>query len=379
MPIDNSAHNQSRNTRLTELAALLEPLPPNSTIGIIGGGQLGRMLASAAARLGFRTVVLEPGKDCPAAQICNRHIVAAYDDEQALAELTSVCDVITYEFENVPLVSAARVEAKVPLYPPSGALEVSQDRLLEKQFLQSAGLEVAPFRDVIHEDDLAAALDEFGGGVLKTRRFGYDGKGQQLIESPVAADPRAMLLATGEGPYVMEKKVEFISEFSVIAARSISGKMVSYDPATNEHEGGILRRSSVPSRLPPAKIEQAFEMAQRLVTALDYIGVIGIEFFDTQQGLLINEFAPRVHNSGHWTREACAVSQFEQHIRAVTGLPLGSAKRYFDCEMINLLGSEADSIAQFAADPLAHVTLYGKCESRPGRKMGHVTRLLRPC
>lgn len=363
---------------MTDVKTVIAPLPPNSTIGIIGGGQLGRMLASSAARLGFRTIVLEPGADCPAAQTTNRHIVAAYDDEQALAELARSCDVVTYEFENVPLSAAGYLENLVPLYPPAQALEMSQDRLLEKQFLQRSGLEVADFHNVELASDLIDALRDFGGGILKTRRFGYDGKGQHVFNSAdidvqSAAD---ILTQLGGGPYVLERKIDFVSEFSVIAARSVAGETAAYDPSSNIHETGILRSSTVPANLTDEVADRAGVMAATLLNALNYIGVIGVEFFQTENGLLINEFAPRVHNSGHWTREACTTSQFEQHMRAVTGHALGSVQRHHDCEMINLLGDEGLQIEHYLKQPAAQVTLYGKSEARKGRKMGHITKLL---
>ncbi|NKB50836.1 MAG: 5-(carboxyamino)imidazole ribonucleotide synthase [Rhizobiaceae bacterium] len=353
-------------------------LSPNSTIGIIGGGQLARMLASSAARLGFHTIVLEPGADCPAAQTCNRHIVAAYDDESALAELANACDVVTYEFENVPLSAADHLTSRVPLYPPAKALEVSQDRLLEKQFLQQAGLEVADFHNVEAPTDLVEALQQFGGGVLKTRRFGYDGKGQHVFASAdVSVDEaQSVLEQLGTGPFVLERLIDFVSEFSVIAGRSTDGNTCAYDPSTNIHEAGILRRSTVPAALEDGLAQRACSMAVTLLDALDYVGVIGVEFFLANNGLLINEFAPRVHNSGHWTREACATSQFENHIRAISGHALGSVQRYHDCEMINLLGDEGTQIATYLSQQASQVTLYGKSEARPGRKMGHVTRLI---
>ncbi len=362
---------------MTEARTLTTSLPPNSTIGIIGGGQLARMLAGSAARLGFRTIVLEPGTDCPAAQTCSRHIVAAYDDEAALEDLADASDVVTYEFENVPLSAADHLTSRVPLYPPAKALEVSQDRLLEKQFLQQAGLEVADFRNVETPPDLIEALEQFGGGVLKTRRFGYDGKGQHVFTSAdVSVDEaQSVFQQLGTGPFVLERLINFDSEFSVIAARSADGKTCAYDPSTNIHETGILRRSTVPARLDNQLAERARQMAITLLDALDYVGVIGVEFFQADAGLLINEFAPRVHNSGHWTREACATSQFENHIRAVSGHALGSVQRYHDCEMINLLGDEGTQIAAYLSEPASQVTLYGKNQVRPGRKMGHVTRV----
>ncbi len=375
MPIAKTTAMGLRSIPLTELAGLTAALKPNATIGIIGGGQLGRMLASAAARLGFRTLVLEPGQGCPASQLCNEHIVAAYDDPQALQQMADSCDVVTYEFENVPLSAAHFLQHRLPLYPPSRALEVSQDRLLEKQFLQSAGLDVAPYHNVESEADLVHALGDFGGGILKTRRFGYDGKGQNVFHDSQCGDPAAVFSELGGGPFVLEQKIEFTSEFSVIAARGLSGESSFYDPATNRHEHGILRQSTVPATLSQRHIDQAGQMALTLLNALDYTGVIGVEFFAAPDGLLINEFAPRVHNSGHWTREACSVSQFEQHIRAVAGLDLGPVARHHDCQMFNLLGDEALDVSKLVAEPATHVTLYGKAEARAGRKMGHFTRL----
>lgn len=352
---------------------LTGPLGPNSTIGIVGGGQLGRMLAVAAAQLGFRTVVLEPGKDAPAAQVCNGHICAAYDDREALAKLADACDVVTYEFENVPLDAARFLDGKVPLYPPSRALEVSQDRLVEKTTLQEGGIKVAPFAAVATAEDLQAALVQFDGGVLKTRRFGYDGKGQQVFDAATDDGLQNIIDDLGGGPFVLEQKIAFISEFSVIAARDIHGSVAAFDPSTNVHEDGILRRSIVPATLADQTAKDAMKIAGQILDTLNYVGVIGVEFFETSDGLLVNEFAPRVHNSGHWTHEACLISQFEQHIRAITGLPLGSAARQCDCEMINLIGT--DDLSPWLGDASAGVTLYGKAEARPGRKMGHVTKL----
>ncbi len=353
------------------------PLPPNSTIGIVGGGQLGRMLASAAARLGFQTIILEPTEGAPAAQVANRQIVAPYDDEAALAELAELCDVVTYEFENVPLSAARFLEERVALYPPAKALEVSQDRLVEKEALERAGIEVAPYRPVDNTAQLEKALAEFGGGVLKTRRFGYDGKGQHVFQSGTVEDADAILSKTGSGSFVLEKLIDFRSEFSVIAARARDGAKAAFDPATNVHEEGILRTSTVPASIGDEITAKAAEVARKLLDSLDYVGVIGIEFFETADGILVNEIAPRVHNSGHWTREACHVSQFEQHIRAISGHMLGVAARHSDCFMHNLIGDQADDIGGLMKEDGVIVTLYGKAESRPGRKMGHFTRLLK--
>ena len=372
-----SRHKQWVINQLTDALKLSKPLGPNSVIGVVGGGQLGRMIAVAAARLGFSTIVLEPGARCPASQVCNSQITAAYDDEAALAELAEQCDVVTYEFENVPLTAAAYLETRVPLYPPSRALQVSQDRLTEKEFLVAAGIDVAPYKNVENLTELNSALAEFGGGILKTRRFGYDGKGQHVFNSGDLSDVPQLFASMGDGPFVLEKKINFTSEFSIIAARSIDGDVSTYDPSTNVHENGILRLSTAPASLSKAKHTKAADMTTALLNALDYVGVIGVEFFETDDDLLVNEFAPRVHNSGHWTREACTVSQFEQHVRAVSGHRLGDVTRHSDCEMQNLLGFEAQDISETLDDPNAYVTLYGKSEAREGRKMGHVTRLKR--
>jgi len=370
-------------SRMTDRKQLAKPLSPNATIGIIGGGQLGRMLASSAAKLGFRTIVLEPQEDCPAAQLCNRQITAAYDDEAALTELVEVCDVITYEFENVPLSAAHYIENRCPLYPPSQALRVSQDRLAEKRFLEGHGVPVATFHPVASASDLAEGLEMLGNGVLKTCRFGYDGKGQHVFRAGDNTSDKTLKSvleatgASGDGTlWVLERLVAFEREFSIIAARSQEHTITLFDAAQNAHENGILRRSSVPTDVPAEHLKTAIAQVETILTALDYVGVIGVEFFDTAEGVLVNEIAPRVHNTGHWTAEVCATSQFDQHIRAISGLPLGSPDRFTDCEMINLLGDEADEIAGYLENAATQVTLYGKLEARPGRKMGHLTRLM---
>lgn len=355
----------------------MNTLPPGATIGIIGGGQLGRMLAMAAARLAYRTIILEPGPDCPAAQTANRQITAAYDDPSALDELAGLCDVVTYEFENVPVDAARRLIANVTVWPPPEALEAAQDRLIEKQFLGEAGLETASNLPVDCDADLVAGLKHFGGnGVLKTRRLGYDGKGQKLFRDADLSALDGTYEAMGAVPLLLEELIPFSREISVIAARSADGAIAAYEPAENEHREGILRHSTVPADLSAELAERAAAQAGHLLQALDYVGVIGIEFFVTPDNRLIaNEFAPRVHNSGHWTEAACAVSQFEQHIRAVAGLPLGSTDRHSDCIMDNLIGDDVDRLASLAGQPNAVVHLYGKAEARPGRKMGHVTQI----
>lgn len=349
-----------------------------STIGIIGGGQLGRMLAMAAARLNFRTIILEPQPDCPAAQVANEQIVAAYDDPAALEQLAASCDVVTYEFENVPVGAAEALAERRPVYPPAKALEVAQDRLHEKRFLNQCGIETARFHAVDSQQDLERALADFGGqGVLKTRRLGYDGKGQRVFRS---ADESAagVFDAMGGVPLILESFVAFEREVSVIAARSIGGEIETFDLAENVHRNGILHTSTLPARISPSTADAARQAAERLLSGLSYVGVIGMEFFVMADGTLIaNEIAPRVHNSGHWTEAACVVSQFEQHIRAVAGLPLGNPARHSDCVMTNLIGDDIQQLNDWLSKPHVLVHLYGKAESRPGRKMGHVTELLR--
>ncbi|MGI9391601.1 MAG: 5-(carboxyamino)imidazole ribonucleotide synthase [Boseongicola sp.] len=365
---------------MTELKQLYKPLPPNSTIGIIGGGQLARMLASSAAKLGFRTIVLEPQENFPAAQLCNRQIVGAYDDETALAELIEACDVVTYEFENVPLSAAHYIETRRPLYPPSEALRVSQDRLVEKDFLRANGVGVVDYRAIESIEDLRTGLKEFDGGVLKTRRFGYDGKGQHVFSnSDVTDDIRleATLNELGGSDCVLEKLVDFEFEFSIIAFRGQDKSVSAFWPSENIHESGILRKSSPAVRLSDELHSTASRHIGTILGALNYKGVLGVEFFAAQNAVLVNEIAPRVHNSGHWTVEVCAKSQFDAHILAITGLKGGNISPRQDYEMINLLGHEADDIAEYLDTPDTYVTLYGKLESRPGRKMGHLTRLLK--
>lgn len=355
------------------------PLGAGATIGIIGGGQLGRMLAMAAARLSFRTLILEPQADCPAAQLANGQIVAAYDDPAALDALAGSAAVVTYEFENVPVAAAARLAARVPVYPPPRALEVSQDRLTEKRFIGRAGISTAAFHPVDSEDDLAAALASVGGsGVLKTRRLGYDGKGQRVFRNASTHDAAGVFAAMGGVPLILESLVPFEREVSVIAARGQDGSLAAYDPAENVHRDGILRRSTVPAPVSVQTAARARDAAFALLAALDYVGVIGVEFFVLADGSLVaNEIAPRVHNSGHWTEAACVVSQFEQHIRAIAGLPLGATARHSDCVMENLIGDEVLRAPGLLAQPDLLLHLYGKAEARPGRKMGHFTRLLR--
>ncbi|QKV20402.1 5-(carboxyamino)imidazole ribonucleotide synthase [Oricola thermophila] len=355
-------------------------LQRGATIGIIGGGQLGRMLAIAASRLGFRTVVLEPQADCPAAQLCNAQIVAAYDDKAALADLSGRCDVVTYEFENIDLEAARWLESTVALRPSSRALEVAQDRLVEKTFLNDHGIPTVAFRDIGGADDLAEALRGFGGrGILKTRRLGYDGKGQVRFRGDATdPSPAEALQEICHAPAILEEFAPFSAEISVIATRSGDGTTVCFDPARNVHENGILATSTLPSGVDAGIESRAKDLAGMLAGALAYVGTLGLEFFVMEDGSLrANEFAPRVHNSGHWTEAACTVSQFEQHIRAIAGWPLSSGTRHSDCVMHNLIGNDIARVPDLAADPDILVHDYGKAESRPGRKMGHFTRIVR--
>lgn len=346
------------------------------TLGIIGGGQLGRMLAMAAARLSIRTIILEPQTPCPAGQVANDQIVAAYDDELALAELARRCDWVTYEFENVPVQAAEFLATLIEVCPPPKALAVSQDRLVEKRFLNDCAIPTAGFRAIDSQADLVTALAEFGGrGVLKTRRMGYDGKGQMMFRSP--ADPVAgAYAALGSVPMILESLVDFEREISVIAVRDRQGGFAAYDPAENVHRSGILHTSTLPAHVKMDTAQAAVEAARRLMDGLSYVGVIGMEFFVMADGSLVaNEIAPRVHNSGHWTEAACTVSQFDNHVRAVAGLSLGSTRRHSDCIMTNLIGHDVDRLGEWLAREHVLVHLYGKEEARAGRKMGHVTEL----
>lgn len=337
------------------------------TIGILGGGQLGRMLSAAASRLGLRCHIFEPGA-APAGDVAWRVTTAPYEDEAALRAFADSVDVITYEFENVPTSALDLLESLRPIRPGRRALAVSQDRLTEKTFLTDIGLTVAPFADVPDQGALDDAIARIGRpSILKTRRMGYDGKGQVRIgEGP--AD------WTG-APSVLEGFVDFTAEISVIIARGTDGQVAAFDPGLNVHEGGILRTTTVPCGLPGRVTTDAVLIAARIANALDYVGVLGVELFVTPEGLIVNEIAPRVHNSGHWTQAGCAVDQFEQHIRAVAGLPLGDGKRHVDVVMENLIGDDMDRVRALLAQPRTQVHLYGKGQARPGRKMGHVNRI----
>ena len=354
---------------------MTDPLPPGAVIGILGGGQLGRMLSVAAARLGFRTHIFEPADQPPAGDVAHAVTTASYSDEAALAAFADSVDVVTYEFENIPTSALDLIEARCPIRPGREALRISQDRLIEKTWANGLGLTTAPFADITDVASLRAALAEIGTpAILKTRRFGYDGKGQVRIDS---ADDADSAFAQMQGaPAILEGFVAFDREVSVIVARGADGAVAAFDPGENVHKGGILRTTTVPARLSHAQRTDAVLLAGRIVGALDYVGVMGVELFVTPRGLIVNEIAPRVHNSGHWTQNGCAVDQFEQHIRAVAGWPLGDGRRHADVVMENLIGRDIDRVPDLARQPDIAIHLYGKAEVKDGRKMGHVNRIM---
>lgn len=351
-------------------------LEPGAVIGILGGGQLGRMLSVAASRLGYRCHIFEPGAQPPAGQVAEVVTTAPYEDTDALRAFAEAVDVITYEFENIPTAALDLLETLRPIRPGREALRVSQDRLTEKDFLSGLGLKVAPYADIPDAAALQAALETIGApSILKTRRFGYDGKGQARLAT--RADAEEALAAMAGAPALLEGFVEFTHEVSVIAARGLSGEVVCFDPGENLHREGILRTTHVPATLTAAQRVDAALLAGQILNALDYVGVMGVELFVTSRGLIVNEIAPRVHNSGHWTQLGCAVDQFEQHIRAITGLPLGNGARHVDVEMENLIGDDMERLDDLRAEPGVQLHLYGKAETKPGRKMGHVNRIRR--
>jgi 5-(carboxyamino)imidazole ribonucleotide synthase len=354
----------------------MSALPPGATIGILGGGQLGRMLALAAAELGFDTHVFTDEPDSPAARVSTAATVAAYDNEAALAAFAASVDAVTFEFENIPAATGeALLRAGKPVRPGPDCLAVAQDRLSEKRFFVEAGAPVGAYVAIDHLDQIGPALAELGGeAVLKTRRMGYDGKGQAWLRG--AADAAGAWAAIGAAPAILEAKVPFVREVSVVAALGLDGSFAAYDLNENVHQAGILARTTVPASVSAATAKAAIAYTRAIMDRLDYVGVLAIEFFELADGaLLTNEMAPRVHNSGHWTLDACAVSQFEQQIRAVAGWPLGDPARFCDVTMHNLLGEAAADWHALAQKPSSKLHLYGKRDARPGRKMGHFTEL----
>ena len=355
---------------------LFRSIPPGSTIGILGGGQLGRMLAIAAAQLGYRTHIYAPEDSGPAADVSPRWTRGAYEDADKLAAFADSVDVVTYEFENIDTVAVDVLAGHGLVRPNARALSIAQDRLAEKNFVCDLGGTTAPFAEVNSLDDLETAIDAIGvPAILKTNRMGYDGKGQARIMEP--GDAVGAWNAVGRAPSILEGFDTFDQEFSVLLARDPDGGIVFYDSPANVHVGGILATSTVPGgALIKEQQADARALAKQVAKALDYVGVMALEFFASADGPVFNEMAPRVHNSGHWTIEGALTSQFENHIRAICGLPLGAPTLAANrVEMRNLIGDDAAEWRDILADPENHLHLYGKHEARPGRKMGHVTRL----
>ena len=346
------------------------PLPQGACIGILGGGQLGRMLAVAASRLGLKAHIFEPGANPPAGQVADQVTTASYEDEAALRRFAQSVDVITYEFENIPTSALDILEQIRPIHPGRLALAISQDRLSEKEFLTGLGLKVAPYANVTTAAEAEAAAQSIGTpSILKTRRMGYDGKGQIRLKD--ASDMAEAWQKMQGAPSVLEGFINFSHEVSVIAARASDGQVACYDPGENVHREGILHSTTVPASLSAAQRMDAVLLAGQILNALDYVGVMGVELFVTADGLIVNEIAPRVHNSGHWTQNGCDICQFEQHIRAVAGWPLGDGSRHSDMRMENLIGADMDRVPELRKTNAA-LHLYGKSEVKPGRKMGHV-------
>ena len=353
-------------------------IAPGATIGILGGGQLGRMLAVAAAQLGYHTRVLAPDAESVAAQTASSYTRADYHSRIVLDEFAAACDIVTYEFENIALEPVEYLASHVPVHPSPRALAVAQDRATEKTFVDDLGGRTAPWRKVTTREEVDTALATIGApAILKTLRYGYDGKGQVRLQG--AGEAHAAWTSIGERPAILEGFVDFTHEFSILLVRRQDGAMTSYPPPWNEHRDGILARSSLPAPEAVAACwTEAAALAGRIADALGYVGVLACEFFATPSGPVFNEMAPRVHNSGHWTIEGALCSQFENHVRAICGLPLGEvALTGTAVEMANLIGEEGDGWAAILAEPGAHLHLYGKSAARPGRKMGHVTRVRR--
>lgn len=345
-----------------------------STIGILGGGQLGQMLSMAAARLGFKTHIFEPSENPPASNVASKFTRAEYDDYDALKQFASSVDVVTYEFENIPTAALDIIETQSEIFPNREALKISQDRLIEKEFINKLGFKTASFCEVNSIEELIHAINQIGApSILKTRRFGYDGKGQVKVQP--SSKPEEIWKNLGEKALILEGFINFSSEFSVIGSRSKDGQISCFDPGENVHKDGILRTTTVPAHLTNQQKTEAVLITAKILETLKYVGVIGIEFFLEKNSLVINEFAPRVHNSGHWTQNGCTVDQFEQHIRAITGWKLGNAERHSDVIMENLIGDEIYKTNQLVEDGSIALHLYGKADANPGRKMGHFNRI----
>ncbi|WP_421785334.1 5-(carboxyamino)imidazole ribonucleotide synthase [Hyphobacterium sp.] len=353
---------------------MTQPLAPGSVIGIFGGGQLGRMLAMAGAGLGFDIHVYDPDRDCPAGRVATRICAAPWDDMGAVQSFAARCDAVTFEWENVPAAALDAAQSRTPVRPGRKSLELTQDRLTEKTFIRDAGGGTVEFAEVGSLAELETAVEKIGRPcILKTRRFGYDGKGQAVIRDET--DLAAAWAEIGENPAILEAFAPFQRELSIVAARTLTGEVAAYPLAENDHSGGILRVSKAPALVSPGLQSQALDIATAIGNGMEHVGVFAVELFDVDGGLVVNEIAPRVHNSGHWTMDACACSQFEQHVRAVAGWPLGPCSPHSACEMINLIGEDVVPWRALAADYSARLHLYGKRTVRPGRKMGHINRI----
>lgn len=349
-------------------------LQPGATIGILGGGQLGRMLAVAASRLGFKAHIFTPEQDSPAANVASYSTIAAYSDISALKKFAASVDIITYEFENIPLETFRAFAESIQVFPGVHALEVSQDRASEKAFLQTLGLRTARHAIIERQEDVLTAAQQIGlPAFLKTCRFGYDGKGQIYVTEQKGLDSAWETLH--HSTCVLEEHVPFSCEISVIGARSQQGQIVCFEPGENIHENGILRTTTVPARINENIRLEVIRSTHQILDALKYVGVMGVEFFITPQGAVINEIAPRVHNSGHWTQNGCAVDQFEQHVRAITGLPLGDGIRHCDVVMTNLIGQDVLDRDAHCAESHTSIHMYGKAQIQAGRKMGHINKI----
>jgi 5-(carboxyamino)imidazole ribonucleotide synthase len=360
-------------TQTTVQTGLL--VKPNDNLGIIGGGQLGRMLGIEAKRLGIKTVIYSETADCPAQSIADKMIIGSYQDASLLDEFSRSCAVITYEFENIPISMADYLGMRTQLRPGSDILAVTQDRLAEKTFLNALSIPTAEFGAVAFEGDIKVLMEKNKEpAILKTRSMGYDGKGQVTINDTKQASMAYYDIR--EVPAIIEKKINFSQEFSVVAVRDCNGEFMAYSPSDNVHDNGILRTSTVPSKLPESVIQQGIDYTKQIANALGYIGVLAVEFFVTSDNqIFANEIAPRVHNSGHWTLDGCYISQFEQHIRAICGWKLGTTQNHSNAVMTNLIGEDIHNWQIHADKPNAQLHIYGKSEIRKGRKMGHVTEL----
>ncbi|MEM6603345.1 MAG: 5-(carboxyamino)imidazole ribonucleotide synthase [Pseudomonadota bacterium] len=350
-------------------------IAPGDRIGILGGGQLGRMLAMTAARLGIKTIIFSEEQNCPAGSVADELVFGSFQDANLLDEFSRKCSVVTYEFENIPLSVVNYIATRSNLYPGRDILAMTQDRLSEKSFLKSLGLPVADFTAVSYEGDIKTYLEKTGAqGLLKTRRQGYDGKGQ--VQVPDAKKAVECYYEIKEAPAVLEDIVPFEKEFSVIGVRTLDGTFYHYDISDNEHVDGVLKSSVVPTSMPNKLQKQAVSYTKLIAEKLNYVGVIVVEYFLTKdQKILVNEIAPRVHNSGHWTIDACVFDQFEQHIRAICGWPVGCFDRHSNAKMLNLLGDDVSEWHDLVSNPNTTLHIYGKSEMRAGRKMGHATTL----